>query len=206
MTTLPALIEKLPGLKGPDRKDGDGEMSTPNARVILPSDPPPCGPGPYGYLVIPPGLNEESWTLESDPITEKERAAGYKCVALYARVDVAPEPSGERVILPAEATEEMMLAGMASAERMATATQGDAVIDGYSSMVSASPSSGRVTAEMLEAAARAICELDIRQARQFDTAPARLEEMLTAAVNHAWDAYIDDARAAIEAIGLTVEG
>lgn len=70
----------------------------------------------------------------------------------------------------------------------------------------ASPNAGRVTAEMLEAAARAICELDIRQARQFDTAPARLEEMLTAAVNHAWDAYIDDARAAIEAIGLTVEG
>lgn len=97
-----------------------------------------------------------------------------------------------RVILPAEATEEMMLSGMASAERMATATQGDAIIDGYSSMVASSPSSGRVTAEMLEAAARAICFAD----GQID-----------------WPLDDDDredfrrmARAALSALGREVEG
>lgn len=42
------------------------------------------GPGPYGYLVMPPGLDESEWTLESDPVSERDRAEGYKCVALYA--------------------------------------------------------------------------------------------------------------------------
>lgn len=64
-----------------------------------------------------------------------------------------------RVILPAEATEEMMLAGMASAERMATATQGDAIIDGYSSMVSAAPASGKVTEAELENVAITLFDL-----------------------------------------------
>lgn len=131
-------------------------MTNPNTRVILPSDPPPCGPGPYGYLVIPPGLNEESWTLESDPITEKERAEGYKCVALYARVDVAPEP-------------------------------------------------GRVTAEMLEAAARAAYRANIndpsRALRAMDR--ARLCEEWPDEISESWTVRV---RAAFEAIGLTVDG
>lgn len=42
------------------------------------------GPGPYGYLVMPPGLDESEWTIEDDPITEKDRADGYRCAALYA--------------------------------------------------------------------------------------------------------------------------
>lgn len=106
-----------------------------------------------------------------------------------------------RVILPAEATGRMKKKGSTWVDGSLDRTH-----EAYLAMLSASPNSGRVTAKMLEAAARAICELDLRLARQFDTAPARLEEMLTAAVNHAWDAYIDDARAAFEAIGLTVEG
>ncbi len=133
----------------------------PNACVILPSDPPPCGPGPYGYLVIPPGLNEESWTLESDPITEKERTEGYKCVALYARVDVAPEP-------------------------------------------------GRVTAEMLEAAARAILKAEWEVAGETPEDAAWIADAI---IDGIADDCEDDAlaarmaaRAAFEAIGLTVEG
>ncbi|MBX3504482.1 MAG: hypothetical protein KF895_03310 [Parvibaculum sp.] len=63
-------------------------------RVILPAEatcpdrsdelPEGFGTGPFGYLIMPPGVNEEDWVLEFDPISEKERAEGYKCVALYA--------------------------------------------------------------------------------------------------------------------------
>lgn len=59
----------------------------------------------------------------------------------------------KRVILPAEATEEMMLAGMASAEIMATATQGDAHIEGYAAMRDAAPNAGKVSREDLESIA-----------------------------------------------------
>lgn len=62
----------------------------------------------------------------------------------------------KRVILPAEATEEMMLAGMASAEIMATATQGDAHIEGYAAMRDAAPNAGKVTEADLNALAAAI--------------------------------------------------
>lgn len=52
-----------------------------------------------------------------------------------------------RRIVPAEADEDMMLAGMDSADRMASATQGDAIIACYTAMLAASPASGKVTKE-----------------------------------------------------------
>jgi len=57
-----------------------------------------------------------------------------------------------RVILPREATEDMMLAGMASDDLMANATQGDAVLASYRAMLAASPNAGKVTEAELEKA------------------------------------------------------
>jgi hypothetical protein len=62
----------------------------------------------------------------------------------------------KRVILPAEADEKMMLAGMAMAEMMASATQGDAIIAGFDAMLAASPNAGKVTEAELEKARDAI--------------------------------------------------
>lgn len=55
-----------------------------------------------------------------------------------------------RVILPREATEDMMLAGMASDDLMANATQGDAVLASYRAMRAASPNAGKVSEAELE--------------------------------------------------------
>jgi hypothetical protein len=52
----------------------------------------------------------------------------------------------------------------------------------------------------VELVARALCELQIRQNRKWDTQPDRLEEMLPAAVDYAWRSFIDEARAAITAL------
>ena len=56
----------------------------------------------------------------------------------------------KRVILPAEATEEMMIAAMASDCLMASATQGDAVLAAYAAMLAAAPASGKVTEAEVE--------------------------------------------------------
>lgn len=52
----------------------------------------------------------------------------------------------------------------------------------------------------IERAARALCELDIRQKRKWDTAAEDLERIMPAAVDHAWEEYAEQARAVIAAI------
>jgi len=51
----------------------------------------------------------------------------------------------------------------------------------------------------IEAAAKALCELDIRHKRQHDTDAEKLEEMLPSSIECNWRDYTPIARAAIEA-------
>ena len=60
--------------------------------------------------------------------------------------------------------------------------------------------------KLVEAVARALCERQIRRARKWDTQPERLEEMLPAAIDHAWQDRVDDARAALSALKLPHAG
>ena len=57
-----------------------------------------------------------------------------------------------------------------------------------------------------ERVARALCELRIRQVRKYDTAQDRLEEMMPAAVDHAWRDHEEEARVAISALHGDQEG
>ena len=58
----------------------------------------------------------------------------------------------------------------------------------------------------VERVARALCELRIRQVRRHDTTPERLEEMIPAAVDHAWRDHEEEARVAITALHGDQEG
>lgn len=92
-----------------------------------------------------------------------------------------------RVILPAEATGIMK-------EKGSTWVDGslDRTHEAYRAMLAASPNSGRVTAEMLEAAARAICFSDGQTDWPLDEGDRSDFRRM--------------ARAAISALGLEVEG
>lgn len=120
-----------------------------------------------------------------------------------------------RVILPAEATEEIASVGAASLDRPNVFMGGPSPLqkrrakDAYAAMLSASPNSGRVTAKMLEAAAWAILKA------QWEIAGYTPEDAAWIA-DSVIDGIADDceddalaarmsARAAFEAIGLTVE-
>lgn len=61
------------------------------------------------------------------------------------------------------------------------------------------PVSDGVTDEMVERAAKTLCELHIRDVRRHDTKLERLEEMLTASVDFNWRGFEQQARAALEA-------
>jgi len=52
----------------------------------------------------------------------------------------------------------------------------------------------------LERAARALCELHIRNVRRHDTALSELEKMLPGSVNYAWEDFLPQARAVLQAI------
>ena len=58
----------------------------------------------------------------------------------------------------------------------------------------------------VERVARALCELRIRQVRKHDTAQDRIEEMMPAAVDHAWRDHEEEARVAIAALHGDQEG
>jgi hypothetical protein len=45
--------------------------------------------GPYGHVIMPPGLTEADWKLESDPVDAVARAAGYRSEPLFALRDLA---------------------------------------------------------------------------------------------------------------------
>lgn len=51
--------------------------------------------------------------------------------------------------------------------------------------------------DVVERVARALCELQIRKARRWDTEPAQLEATLPAAIDYAWKDFTDEARAAL---------
>ena len=55
-------------------------------------------------------------------------------------------------------------------------------------------------AELVEIAARALCEMQIRRVRKWDTEPAELEAMLPGSVDYSWADHIDEARAVLAAI------
>lgn len=131
-----------------------------------------------------------------------------------------------RVILPREATEDMMLAGMASDDLMANATQGDAVLASYRAMRAASPNAGAVSEEELRAVAAAIKKASSeRRYGKYDYSSYPGEEppfvirdekagsIVFRSRNYAetereYERLCDEhlARAALSAIGLTVEG
>jgi len=105
----------------------------------------------------------------------------------------------KRVILPAEADEKMMLAGMAMAEMMASATQGDAIIAGFDAMLAASTNAGKVTEAELEAMAEGIYEF-CRSDSEVSGPPfseLHADEKAFA---------VGIARAALVPLGLEVEG
>lgn len=53
--------------------------------------------------------------------------------------------------------------------------------------------------QMVEAGARALCAAEIRIRRRWDTEPDVMERMLPAAVDYAWNNYVQQAEAAIRA-------
>lgn len=108
----------------------------------------------------------------------------------------------KRVILPAEADEKMMLAGMAMAEMMASATQGDAIIAGFDAMRDASPNAGMVTEAELEA---------MLAAKPFDDGDETVEKIIVLGLAACGfklptTAAPDVLRAALASLGLEVEG
>lgn len=52
----------------------------------------------------------------------------------------------------------------------------------------------------VEAMARAMCEIDIRTKRKWDTEAAKLEAMLPGAVNAHWPNYVADALVGLKAL------
>jgi hypothetical protein len=53
--------------------------------------------------------------------------------------------------------------------------------------------------QMVEAGARALCAAEIRIRRRWDTEPDVMERMLPAAVDYAWNNYVQQAEAALRA-------
>jgi len=60
--------------------------------------------------------------------------------------------------------------------------------------------------DIIERAARALCEQHIRKVRGHDTDPTHLEEMIVSAVNYAWRDFIPQARAVLSALREPDEG
>lgn len=130
------------------------------------------------------------------------------------------------VILPAVATEEMMFdaayagyrhvggtheeAEMLAARRLQEEGQNEFSAAQWSAVVAAAPNSGLVTADMLEAAARAILKAAWEITGETPEDAALIADSI---IDGIADGYEDDvlaarmaARAAFESIGLTVEG
>lgn len=97
------------------------------------------------------------------------------------------------VIVPREANEDMMLAGMAMADLIATATQGDAHIAAHAAMCDAAPNAGHMSEAQVEKMAAAAYKN--RTDSDFSSAP-----------KHIRSEWISDMRAALAALGLMVEG
>lgn len=109
------------------------------------------------------------------------------------------------VILPTEATGTMKAKGSTWVDGSL-----DRAHEAYRAMLSASPNSGRVTAEMMEAAARAILKAEWEVAGETPEDAAWIADTV---IDGIADDCEDDAlaarmaaRAAFESIGLTVEG
>jgi len=97
------------------------------------------------------------------------------------------------VIVPREANEDMMLAGMASADLMATATQGDAHIAAHAAMCDAAPNAGSVSEVQVEKMAASA----YKNRTDFD---------FSSAPKHIRSDWISDMCAALAALGLAVGG
>ena len=60
--------------------------------------------------------------------------------------------------------------------------------------------------DMIERAARALCEQHIRDVRRHDTELAALEKMLAGAIDYAWGDFVPQARTVLSALREPDEG